>query len=94
MNGARWLCWMTMNCPKTEDEKPMKSNSVFFKDKDKRRNMKHEHYGYLFRCEHCGFEDDILVGAGMMFPIIYEEIVEKIFNKYLTKENAGDILNT
>lgn len=56
----------------------MSSNRDFFKDKDLRRNMKHEHYGYLFHCKHCGFKDDILVGAGMLFPIIYDEIVEKI----------------
>jgi len=46
-------------------------------DKDLRRNMKHVHNSYLFHCEHCGFEDDIYVGVGMMSSIVYDEIIEK-----------------
>ena len=70
-------------------------------DKDLRRNAEHEHNSYLFRCEHCGFEDDIYVGVGWKFYQIYDQIVEKIKNGYygekwqaLYANNPKAIVNT
>ena len=34
--------------------------------------------GYGFICKKCGYEYRATTGAGMLFPIVYEETVEDI----------------
>ena len=46
------------------------------------RNKRHVHHSYLFHCDHCGYDDDIFVGTGMLFPVVYDELVEKIITGF------------
>lgn len=34
--------------------------------------------GFMYKCSKCNKEYDITPGTGMMYPFIYEEVVDKI----------------
>ena len=49
-------------------------------------------HGYGFICEKCGYEYRATTGAGMLFPIVYEETVEDIKKGKYGKERQRIML--
>ncbi len=47
-----------------------------------------------FRCNHCGFQKDILLGVGYSFPSEYEEVVKDISEGCYGEEWRNLFLNT
>ncbi|MCQ2504370.1 MAG: hypothetical protein MJ103_03970 [Saccharofermentans sp.] len=56
--------------------------------------------GYLIKCERCGYEFSCFTGTGMMFPVVYQDIVSEIKNgkygekhKVFLTENPSAVIN-